>query len=145
MKIKSINPLIVTSAPEDMLPLYVKTMGFTITHNLEFPKVNLLVLENGDNRVDIVVDADPKKKRLFPIEYYAIRINVDNYDKALQELLDAGCKVYLKTVELKSARFCLLKQPNGLLIGLMKHRESHKKTTVKKVAEKKTTKKVTAK
>ena len=127
MKIKSINPLIVTSSPEDILPLYVKNMGFTITHNLEFPKVNLLVLENGDNRVDIVVDADTKKKRLFPVEYYAIRINVSDYDESLKELTDAGCKVYLKTVELKSARFCLLKQPNGLLIGLMKHRSTPKK------------------
>lgn len=135
MKIKNLNPLIVTSTPEDILPLYVKTMGFKITHNLEFPKVNLLVLEKGKQRVDIVVDADPKKKKLFPKEYYAIRMNVDDYEESLKALLKGGCKKYLDTVELKSSRFCLLKQPNGLLIGLMKHRDTKKPT--KKVAKKK--------
>ena len=138
MKIKSLNPLIVTSTPEKMLPLYVKTMGFKITHNLEFPKVNLLVLEKGKERVDIVVDADPKKKKLFPVEYYAIRINVDDFDESYNALIKAGCKVFLKTVELKTSRFCLLKQPNGLLIGLMKHKETKTtKKTTKKVVKKK--------
>lgn len=135
MKITNLNPLIVTSTPEEMLPLYVKTMGFKITHNLEFPKVNLLTLEKGKQRVDIVVDADPKKKRLFPVEYYAIRMNVSDYDESYAALRKAGCKVYMDTVELKSSRFCLLKQPNGLLIGLMKHRDK------KAAPKKKTTKK----
>lgn len=132
MIISNLNPLIVTDTPEDILPLYVKTMGFKITHNLEFPKVNLLVLEKGKNRVDIVVDADPKKKRLFTREYYAIRLNVSNINKAIKELVDGGCKVYMDTVVLKSAKFCLLKQPNGLLIGVMEHKAKKTKKTTKK-------------
>lgn len=128
MKITNLNPLIVTSSPEDILPLYVKGMGFTITHNLEFPKVNLLTLEKDEQRIDIVVDADPKKKRLFPVEYYAVRLNVEDYANSVKKLLANGCKMYMDTVEVKSCKLCLLKQPNGLLIGVMKHKETKKKT-----------------
>ena len=123
MKIKNIDPMILTDSPEEMLSLYVKTMGFTITHNLELPKVNLLVLEKDGERIDIVVDADPKEKHLFKTEAYAVRIDVDDYDQALYELLGAGCKIALDTIELTSAKFCLVKQPNGLLLGIMKHIE----------------------
>lgn len=137
MKITNLNPLIVTDSPEDMLPLYVKTMGFKITHNLEFPKVNLLVLEKGKQRIDIIVDADPKKKKLFTKELYAVRLNVSDYDKTCKELLASGCKIYIDTVELKSAKFCLLKQPNGLLLGVMQHKAAKKKPAKKAIAKKK--------
>ena len=122
MIIKSMNPMIVTDSPEEMLPLYVKTMGFKLTHNLEFPDVNLLVLEKDDIHIDVVVNANPKEKHLFKRETYAVRINVEDYDQTLYELLGAGCKVFVDTIELSSAKFCLLEQPNGLLLGIMKHK-----------------------
>lgn len=145
MKINSINPLIVTSSPEEILPLYVKGLGFKITHNLELNDFNLLVLENGKSKIDVVVDADPKKKRIFPIEYYATRINVDNLDNAIKTLLAAGCTPYINTIEVKSAKGCLLKQPNGLLIGVIEHKKANKKKAIKKEVKKKIAKKQIAK
>lgn len=123
MKIKHINPLICTGKPEVILAMYVKDMGFQITHNLEFEKVNLLVLENGENRVDVVVDANPKKKSLFKKDFYAVRMQVEDFALSKKKLLAAGCKEVIDQVELKSARFALLEQPTGLMIGLMEHKK----------------------
>lgn len=132
MQIKNSIPLIVTSSPEDILPIYVKGLGFKITHNLEFPEVNLLTLENGKARVDVVVNADPKYKPIFKKEYYAIRMNVDDLKATVKALEKQGCKVAMPTIELKSTLFTLVKQPNGLLIGVMQHKAKAAKKVTKK-------------
>ena len=128
MKIKSTNPLIVTTSPEDILPLYVKTLGYKITHNLELGEFNLLVLEKGDSKIDFVVDADPRKFRIFSREYYAIRMNVDNIKMAIRTLEKAGCEQYTEIINVKSAKACLVSQPNGLLLALVEHKKKPVKT-----------------
>lgn len=120
MNIKSSNPIIYSKEPEKILPLYVKKLGYIIKHNLEFPHLNLLTLENGKNRIDFVVDADPSTKKYLKKDTYSIRYNVDNMKDALKALKAGGCTVAYEN-QFPAVRVAIVIQPNGLSIVVIEH------------------------
>ncbi len=133
MKITSFNPIIITNNAEAALKLY-EELGFTVKHhpvieNSNYGKVERYVLENKDGfRVDIcptvaVGDVKPEK------DIVALRVNVDNFEEAVELLTSKGFKMLSQQTEVfecESFTAASYVSPGGTMINLIKHKKDRK-------------------
>ena len=110
MKIKSLNPVIVTPDGENLVRTWVELHGFRIIHHLHgFVGADDVeyVLENDEGvRMDIIYRPDAGSTA-----HQAIRLNVDNFDEALAYYLDRGFTVLAGPQETEHFRRALVRHP----------------------------------
>lgn len=124
MKITTFNPLIVTKNPEPTIKMF-EEMGFERHHTKK---------EIGENKT---TDVRMKHPSGFYVdvawgenEYTLIRINVDNFDEAIEFFLAHGCRrpkneQAKKTVDTGSSKFTILVGPSGYLLDISQHIKDH--------------------
>ena len=123
MKITSFNPLIVTSNAEPIVRLF-EDLGFekhhqpTGTSGAGNAYAAYRMKDANGFYVDITQSTAPH-----PQDLTSIRMNVDDYDKALQLLTDHGFKSTTgqKTTETGSAKADMLASPSGFTISVIQH------------------------
>ena len=120
MKITSFNPMIITKDPEPAIKLF-EEMGFERRHVKE---------GIGDNKT---TDVRMKDANGFHVdvakgdgEYTMIRINVDDFDEAVEFFLAHGCRKpnherASQTVDTGSSKFTILVGPSGFLLEISQH------------------------
>lgn len=120
MKITTFNPLIITQDPDSAISLF-EEMGFERRHTKE---------GIGDNKT---TDVRMKNANGFYIdvargegEYTMIRMNVDDFDEAVEFLLAHGCRKPMherasQTVDTGSSKFTILVGPSGFLLEISQH------------------------
>lgn len=118
MKIKSLYPALITSKSEETIE-FMKKSGFFIVHkrnDLFEPGETEYVLENtAGNRMDIV--SVPSETT----DSYAVRINVDNFEDALQSCIEDGFTVLKGPNTKYNSKNTLLRSQNNMLVFLMQH------------------------
>ncbi len=124
MKITTFNPLIITQDPESAIRLF-EEMGFERHHTKE---------GIGDNKT---TDVRMKDANGFYVdvargeaEYSMIRMNVDDFDEAIEFLLAHGCRrprheTAGQTVDTGSSKFTILVGPSGFLLEISQHIKDH--------------------
>ena len=124
MKITTFNPSIITNDPEPIIKLF-EELGFKQTHNkaenvdVEF-SAHRMKSENGFH-VD-VVDVP-----VIPKTYTAIRINVDDYDEAMEFFKSKGfreAKGFAPSTT-RSSKYAYLVSPTGTIIDVCQHIKNH--------------------
>ncbi len=120
MKITTFNPLIVTQDPESAIKLF-EEMGFERRHTKE---------GIGENKT---TDVRMKDANGFYVdvargdgEYTMIRINVDDFDEAIEFLLAHGFRKphherASKTIDTGSSKFTVMVGPSGYLLEISQH------------------------
>ena len=120
MKITTFNPLIITKDPEAAIQLF-EALGFERRHTKE---------DIGDNHT---TDVRMKDANGFYVdvaegdgEWTMIRMNVDNFDEAIEFLTARGFRkprheAASKTVDTGSSRFTLLVAPSGYIVAVSQH------------------------
>ena len=120
MKITTFNPLIITKDPESAIQLF-EALGFERRHTKE---------DIGDNHT---TDVRMKDANGFYVdvaqgdgEWTMIRMNVDNFDEAIEFLTARGFRkprheAASKTVDTGSSRFTLLVAPSGYIVAVSQH------------------------
>ena len=120
MKITTFNPLIITKDPEAAIQLF-EALGFERHHTKE---------DIGDNHT---TDVRMKDANGFYVdvaqgdgEWTMIRMNVDNFDEAIEFLTARGFRkprheAASKTVDTGSSWFTLLVAPSGYIVAVSQH------------------------
>ena len=120
MKITTFNPLIITKDPEAAIQVF-EELGFERHHT----KVGI-----GENQT---TDVRMKDANGFYVdvaqgegEWTMIRMNVDNFDEAIEFLTAHGFRkprheTASKTVDTGSSRFTLLVAPSGFILAVSQH------------------------
>lgn len=125
MKITTFNPQIITKNGENIRKLF-EELGFEIRHDrkeigsLDFEGLRLKD-ENG-SYLDII-----KAQEELPLEHdlTAIRMNVDDYEKAYELLKAHGFENFYGDhfVDSPSAKSAMMISPGGLMINLVYHKK----------------------
>jgi hypothetical protein len=120
MKITTFNPLIITKDPESAIKLF-EDMGFERRHTKE---------DIGENKTTNVRMKDANGFHIDVArgegEYTMIRINVDDFDEAIEFLLAHGFRKPMheqasKTVDTGSSKFTVMVAPTGYLLEISQH------------------------
>ena len=124
MKITTFNPSIITNDPDPIIQLF-EELGFKQTHNkaenvdVEF-SAHRMKDENGFH-VDVV------EVPVIPKTYSVIRINVDDYDEAMEFFKSKGfreAKGFAPSTT-KSSKYAYLVSPTGTIIDVCQHIKNH--------------------
>ncbi|MBQ6153502.1 MAG: hypothetical protein IJJ15_07140 [Ruminococcus sp.] len=120
MKITSFNPLIITRDPDAAIELFEK-LGFKQHH----VKQNISEIKTTDVRM--------KDENGFYVdiaqgdgEYTMIRINVDDFDEAIEFFMSHGFRKphherAHKTVDTGSSRYTMVVSPSGYILAVSQH------------------------
>ena len=122
MKITTFNPLIITRDPDAAIELFEK-LGFK-QHHL---KQNISEIKTTDVRmkdengfyVDIAMGDG---------EYTMIRVNVDDFDEAIEFFMSHGFRKpnherAAKTVDTRSSRYTMVVSPSGYMLAVSQHKK----------------------
>lgn len=124
MKITSFNPLIITRNPEPTIQLF-EELGFKRHHTKR---------EIGDNKVTDVRMEDANGFNVDVSEgdgeWSVIRINVDDFDEAIEFFMSHGFRKprherASKTTDTGSSKFTMLVAPSGFIVTISKHIKNH--------------------
>ena len=124
MKITTFNPSIITKDAEATIKLF-EELGFKQTHNkaenvdVEFSAHRMK--NEGGFHVDVV------EVPSIPQTYTAIRINVDDYDEAIEFFMSKGfreAKGFAPSTT-ASSKYAYLVSPTGVIIDVCKHIKKH--------------------
>ena len=122
MKITTFNPLIITRDPEPTIELFEK-LGFKQHH----VKQNISEIKTTDVRM--------KDENGFYVdiaqgdgEYTMIRVNVDNFDEAIEFFMSHGFRKphherAHKTVDTGSSRYTMVVSPSGYILAVSQHKK----------------------
>ena len=122
MKITTFNPLIITRDPDAAIELFEK-LGFKQHH----VKQNISEIETTDVRM--------KDENGFYVdiaqgdgEYTMIRINVDDFDEAIEFFMSHGFRKphherAHKTVDTGSSRYTMVVSPSGYILAVSQHKK----------------------
>lgn len=120
MKITAFNPLIITRDPDTAIELFEK-LGFKQRHI----KQNISEIKTTDVRM--------KDENGFYVdiaqgdgEYTMIRINVDDFDEAIEFFMSRGFRKphherAHKTVDTGSSRYTMVVSPSGYILAVSQH------------------------
>ena len=120
MKITTFNPLIITRDPEPTIELFEK-LGFKQHH----VKQNISEIKTTDVRM--------KDENGFYVdiaqgdgEYTMIRVNVDDFDEAIEFFMSHGFRKpnherAHKTVDTGSSRYTMVVSPSGYILAVSQH------------------------
>ncbi|MBQ3418311.1 MAG: hypothetical protein IJH32_10840 [Ruminococcus sp.] len=120
MKITTFNPMIITRDPEPTIELFEK-LGFKQHH----VKQNISEIKTTDVRM--------KDENGFYVdiaqgdgEYTMIRVNVDNFDEAIEFFMSHGFRKphherAHKTVDTGSSRYTMVVSPSGYILAVSQH------------------------
>ncbi len=120
MKITTFNPLIITKDPESAIKLF-EDMGFEQRHTKEGigedNVTNVRMKDANGFHVDVARGDG---------EYTMIRINVDDFDEAIEFLLAHGFRKpnherASKTIDTGSSKFTVMVGPTGYLFEISEH------------------------
>ncbi len=123
MKITSMNPLIVTRDSEKALELF-KEMGFNLVHEIDHAAdtniSNFSLKDASGNKIDISQAGVERDLTL-------IRINVDNFDEAVELLKSKGFTLPQKTgggvLETETNKSALVVSPTVYAFDLCMHKK----------------------
>ena len=120
MKITTFNPLIITRDPDTTIELFEK-LGFKQHH----VKQNISEIKTTDVRM--------KDENGFYVdiaqgdgEYTMIRVNVDDFDEAIEFFMSRGFRKphherAHKTVDTGSSRYTMVVSPSGYILAVSQH------------------------
>ena len=120
MKITSFNPLIITRDPESAIKVF-EDLGFKRHH----VKENISEINTTDVRM--------KDENGFHVdvaygdgEYTMIRVNVDDFDEAIEFFMSRGFRKphherAHKTVDTGSSRYTMVVSPSGYILAVSQH------------------------
>ncbi len=120
MKITTFNPLIITKDPESAIKVF-EELGFKRHHTKK---------DIGDTQT---TDVRMKDENGFYVdvaagegEWTMIRINVDNFDEAIEFLTAHGFRKprherASQTVDTGSSRFTMMVSPSGFIVAVSQH------------------------
>ena len=120
MKITTFNPLIITRDPDAAIELFEK-LGFKQHH----VKQNISEIKTTDVRMKdengFYVDV-----ALGDGEYTMIRVNVDDFDEAIEFFMSHGFRKphheeAKKTTDTGSSRFTVVVSPSGYILAVSQH------------------------
>ena len=122
MKITTFNPLIITRDPDAAIELFEK-LGFKQHH----VKQNISEIKTTDVRmkdengfyVDVAMGDG---------EYTMIRVNVDDFDEAIEFFMSHGFRKpnherAHKTVDTGSSRYTMVVSPSGYILAVSQHKK----------------------
>ena len=120
MKITTFNPSIITNDAEPVIQLF-KELGFEQTHtkaennDVEFSAHRMK--NEGGFHVDVVEVPAVKQT------YTAIRINVDNYEEAIEFFMSKGFREArgFAPSTTKSSKYAYLVSPTGVIYDICQH------------------------
>jgi adenylate cyclase class IV len=120
MKLTGFNPMIITKDPKSAISVF-EALGFKRTHTKK---------EIGENKT---TDYRMKDENGFHVDivpgegdWSVIRINVDNYDEAIEFLTEHGFRkprheMASKKVDTGSSTFTMMVAPSGFLVIVSQH------------------------
>ena len=120
MKITTFNPLIITRDPDAAIELFEK-LGFKQHHikqNIsEIKTTDVRMKDENGFYVDIAQGAG---------EYTMIRVNVDDFDEAIEFFMFHGFRKpnherAHKTVDTGSSRYTMVVSPSGYILAVSQH------------------------
>jgi hypothetical protein len=120
MKITSFNPMIVTKNAEATIALF-EELGFERRHTKENISAtgasDVRMKDANGHHVDIVAG---------DVEYTMIRINVDDFDEAIEFFMSHGFRKphheeAKKTTDTGSSRFTVVVSPSGYILAVSQH------------------------
>lgn len=118
MKIKRIYPSIATKDPKPALEFF-KSSGYKVIHEnkdvLEPGSIEMVLEADNGDRVDIISTSK------FEVEKQAVRMNVDNFDDALEHFNKNDFRVFLGPQTTDSYKICVLDSTMGLYVVLYEH------------------------
>ena len=125
MKITTFNPLIITRDPDTAIELFEK-LGFKQHH----VKQNISEIKTTDVRMKdengFYVDV-----ALGDGEYTMIRVNVDDFDEAIEFFMSHGFRKpnherAHKTVDTGSSKYTMVVSPSGYILAVSQHIKDNK-------------------
>lgn len=120
MKVKRIYPVLVCNDSAPVMEVY-KNSGFKVIHeinNIFNEGDKLFVIENDlKQRIDIL--ETNKVSNLF----HMVRINVDNFEEALDYYTNKGFKTIKEPMDTVSNKAVCLESPTGLYIMMFQHKQ----------------------
>jgi len=130
MKITTFNPLIITHHPESVIALF-EELGFERRHTKseigEIKTTNVRMKNAEGFYVDV---AQAPESRTDPRDLTVIRMNVDDFDEAIEFLTAHGFRKpsierAAKTVDTGSSQYTFMVSPSGFVLNISEHFKNH--------------------
>ncbi len=120
MKITTFNPLIITKDPEPTIQLF-EELGFKRHHTKEGIGIHGVTDVRMKNPDGFYVDVSQGSG-----EWTMIRVNVRDFDEAVEFLLDHGFRrarheAADKTIETGSSKIAIMVSPSGYILSISEH------------------------
>ena len=124
MKITTFNPLIVTKDPEPVIALF-EALGFERHHtkkNISETNITDVRMKDANGFYVDIAQGDG--------EYSMIRVNVDNFDEAIEFFMAHGFRkprieTAAKTVDTGSSKYTIVVAPSGFILAVSQHIKNH--------------------
>ena len=119
MTVTAYYPVIYVNDLEKSLKQYTEDLGFEKRHSVDIGFLKEIVLANGNYRIDLVTTSLDEFKH--PDGYYAMRVNVREFDEALNYYESKGYKQMRETVHGVACCHTVLENTDGDRIFLFHH------------------------
>ncbi len=119
MTITAYYPVIYVNDLDKAIKQYTEDLGFEKRHTIDIGFLKEIVLANGNYRIDLVTTSLDEFKH--PDGYYAMRVNVREFDEALNYYESHGYKQMREAVHGASCCHTVLENAAGDRIFLFHH------------------------
>ena len=117
MDIKIRYNTIVVEDMEESVRFYSEVLGFEVDSEFDLGPETAITLMKGQG--DVMIEL--AKDTTHAVGFYSIGMDVDDIDKAIEDIASKGGKIMMGPVSITVGKLAFLEDPNGTRIALIEH------------------------
>lgn len=117
MDIKIHYNTIVVENMEESVRFYSEILGFKVNRKFDLGPETAITLMKGQG--DVMIEL--AKDTVHEVGFYSIGMDVDDIDKAIEEITNKGGKITMGPVSITVGKLAFTEDPNGTRIALIEH------------------------
>ena len=109
---------------EESIAFYRDVLGFREGYHVETPDGGAITIMNSEGGASVELICNQN----YPIGLYSVGTDVDDLEKTLQTLMDAGYQPTGPVIPTTVGKMTFVEDPNGVRICLIEHSDEYKET-----------------
>ena len=118
MDIKIHYNTIVVKDMKESVRFYSEILGFDVEKEFDLGPDTAITLMKGQG--DVMIEL--AKDAVHDVGFYSIGMDVDDIDKAIEEITNKGGKITMGPMEITVGKLAFTEDPNGTRIALIEHK-----------------------
>ena len=107
---------------DESISFYEDVLGFEMIEKFYGDDGGLVLMQSPDGAAVELIDS-----KNFETGFWSIGVEVDDFEAAIDELKDKGCKFVYEPATLPLGKLAMIEDPNGVKVAVLKMNEENEK------------------